>query len=168
MSTLSVIFYLKALKKRSGLIVGVALKNMYFTVVCLPSQDCKFYGEVHSPFLQQSVEFCGLTELILIMDQVMKDYHLPKHDERYRHFQSHHAMIEQKLEYRKEDIQERFEEYLNKSMKCSKNSQNTFQIKVMYRQNYTWQGEIIWSEKHRTKFFRSALELMHLIYSVFE
>lgn len=98
----------------------------------------------------------------------MKDYHLPKHDERYRHFQSHHAMIEQKLEYRKEDIQERFEEYLNESMKCSKNSQNTFQIKVMYRQNYTWQGEIIWSEKHRTKFFRSALELMHLIYSVFE
>lgn len=148
--------------------MGFVLKNMYFTVAFLPSQEYKFYGKIHSPFLKQGVIFNDLTELILIMDQIMKDCHLPKHDERYRHFKSNHPFIDQKLEYRQDDILDKFDEYLNESMKYSKESRNSFQIKVMYKQNYTWQGEVIWNDKGRTKFFRSALELFHIIYSTFD
>ena len=167
MSALSFFFH-GSQNKRGEFLMGFVLKNMYFTVMFLSSQNNKFSGKIHSPFLKQGVTFDDLTELILIMDQIMKDCHLPKHDERYRYFKSHHRMIDKKLEYREENIQENFDAYLNESMKCCKESQNSFQIKVMYRQNYTWQGEIIWDEKGRKKFFRSALELMHIIYSVFE
>ena len=44
----------------------------------------------------------------------------------------------------------------------------TFVVQVMYRQNATWQGKVVWSEKNETKNFRSALELIKLIDSAAE
>lgn len=41
----------------------------------------------------------------------------------------------------------------------------TFLIKVLYRQNATWQGTVTWVEEDRTVNFRSALELFVLIES---
>ena len=38
----------------------------------------------------------------------------------------------------------------------------------MYRQHNTWQGEIIWLNKKKTKFFRSALELLEMIYFLYD
>lgn len=44
----------------------------------------------------------------------------------------------------------------------------TFVVQVFYRQNATWQGQVVWSEKNQTKQFRSALELIKLIDSAVE
>ena len=44
----------------------------------------------------------------------------------------------------------------------------TFIVHVQYRQNATWQGEVVWAEKKITKSFRSALELLKLIDSALE
>ena len=38
-----------------------------------------------------------------------------------------------------------------------------FVVQVQYRQNSTWQGQVIWAEKNKKEYFRSALELMKLI-----
>ena len=39
----------------------------------------------------------------------------------------------------------------------------TFLVRVKYRQNATWQGEIVWVEGNQRQYFRSALELLKLI-----
>ncbi len=39
----------------------------------------------------------------------------------------------------------------------------TFLVKILYRQNHSWQGEVIWAETNERKYFRSALELIRLI-----
>lgn len=44
----------------------------------------------------------------------------------------------------------------------------TFIVKVMRNENSTWQGSITWADKSETKFFRSALELLHLMDSAIE
>lgn len=41
--------------------------------------------------------------------------------------------------------------------------QGTFIVQVQYRQNSSWQGQVIWAEGNRCEHFRSALELMKLI-----
>lgn len=41
--------------------------------------------------------------------------------------------------------------------------QATFIVHVQYRQNATWQGQVVWAEKKISKNFRSALELLKLI-----
>ncbi|MBE7723999.1 MAG: hypothetical protein E7244_06000 [Enterocloster citroniae] len=46
--------------------------------------------------------------------------------------------------------------------------EGTFVVHVRYRQNATWQGDVIWVEKKKRQSFRSAMELLHLINSAFE
>ncbi|MBS6723937.1 MAG: hypothetical protein KH268_13270 [Clostridiales bacterium] len=39
----------------------------------------------------------------------------------------------------------------------------TFILKILDRQNSTWQGSIVWVEKQTEQYFRSALEMLKLI-----
>jgi hypothetical protein len=36
-------------------------------------------------------------------------------------------------------------------------------LKILDRQNSTWQGSIVWVEKQTEQYFRSALEMLKLI-----
>ncbi|MCI8586529.1 MAG: hypothetical protein HFI92_11705 [Lachnospiraceae bacterium] len=44
----------------------------------------------------------------------------------------------------------------------------TFVVKILDRQNATWQGQVTWAEKKQTLYFRSALELLKLIDSTID
>ena len=44
----------------------------------------------------------------------------------------------------------------------------TFLVKVLFRQNNSWQGEVIWAEANERRNFRSALELIKLIDSAID
>ncbi|MFW5976461.1 MAG: hypothetical protein ACOCQS_00805 [Bacillota bacterium] len=48
------------------------------------------------------------------------------------------------------------------------NQENTFIIKILYQQNFSYQGEIQWLEKKETRHFRSLLELIMLIQEAFK
>ena len=39
----------------------------------------------------------------------------------------------------------------------------TFIVDVKYRENATWQGKVIWAEKNKEQYFRSALELLKMM-----
>ena len=43
----------------------------------------------------------------------------------------------------------------------------TFRVRIMFRQNASWQGTVCWTEKNYEENFRSALELLMLIDSSF-
>jgi len=42
-------------------------------------------------------------------------------------------------------------------------SKCTFEITVKFRQNATWQGQILWAEKNQRQNFRSVLEMLKLM-----
>ncbi len=44
----------------------------------------------------------------------------------------------------------------------------TFQLRILFRQNASWQGSVIWVEGRREESFRSALELLLLMNSALE
>lgn len=48
-------------------------------------------------------------------------------------------------------------------MSDTKKNVGTFVIKILDRQNATWQGSVSWVEEHREQYFRSTLELLKLI-----
>lgn len=50
----------------------------------------------------------------------------------------------------------------------NKGDKGTFIVQVMYRQNATWQGQVIWAEQNKKVYFRSAMELLKLIDSALE
>lgn len=39
----------------------------------------------------------------------------------------------------------------------------TFVVQIQYRQNSTWQGQVLWKEASEHRYFRSELELIKLI-----
>ncbi len=53
-------------------------------------------------------------------------------------------------------------------MERTKGEKATFVVRIQYRQNATWQGQVTWAEKNKTINFRSALELLKLIDSTAE
>ena len=48
-------------------------------------------------------------------------------------------------------------------MSAKKKNTDTFVIKILNRQNATWQGSVSWNEENQEQYFRSALELLKLI-----
>ena len=41
----------------------------------------------------------------------------------------------------------------------------TFAVRILFRQNASWQGSVTWLETGRSESFRSALELLFLLHS---
>lgn len=39
----------------------------------------------------------------------------------------------------------------------------TFEMRILFRQNASWQGELLWMEKNARQSFRSVLELITLM-----
>ena len=50
----------------------------------------------------------------------------------------------------------------------NRGDKGTFIVQVMYRQNATWQGQVIWAEQNKKVYFRSAMELLKLMDSALE
>ena len=48
-------------------------------------------------------------------------------------------------------------------MEKRRGEQDTFIVRIQYRQNATWQGHVTWVDENKTVPFRSALELIKLI-----
>lgn len=49
-----------------------------------------------------------------------------------------------------------------------RSKRGTFVVWVLYQQNNTWQGEVLWAERNERQNFRSTLELMRLMDSALE
>lgn len=49
-----------------------------------------------------------------------------------------------------------------------KTQSGSFVVHVQYCENATWQGRVVWTEKNKSKRFRSTLELLKLIDSALE
>ena len=43
-----------------------------------------------------------------------------------------------------------------------------FQIQVLFREFYTWQGRLVWNDQNQEASFRSVLELMQLLDEILE
>ncbi len=39
----------------------------------------------------------------------------------------------------------------------------TFLVRILYRQNDSWQGEVLWAEQEEKRYFKSARELLKLM-----
>ena len=111
-------------------------KEMYFTIALLSYENGVICGHLHSPVLKKSIQFQNLTELILMMDQIMQDFNIPEYDERYHHVIIENQSFNVELDYQ-ELKQDNFEKYLNLSLMYPKKSKDIFMVKVMYRQNNT-------------------------------
>ncbi|MEA4815626.1 MAG: hypothetical protein VB120_02060 [Lachnospiraceae bacterium] len=108
-------------------------------------------GIIQNPYFNGDIHFGSLTELIMLMEDMLNDLNFPQESMGKRKFQN---------------SGHRNEKAVIKDLPKEESLLATFKISVYFRQNASWQGNIVWLEKQEEAQFRSALEMIMLIDSV--
>lgn len=117
------------------------------TTVCIDSYDNGVLaGRFFNPYLAKGKEFQSVTQFLLEMEEALDVMDFPRAFTTTRTFAS-----SPKGEPVSVDP-------INKTGK-----EATFLIRVLFRQNASWQGSITWLEGREEQSFRSVLELLLLM-----
>ena len=117
------------------------------TTVCIDSyEDGVPIGRFYNPYLPEGRNFKSVTQFLTEMEQALDTMDFPKA------FQSTRSFAKPPPPTGK------LTEALEQTGKAA-----TFTVRVMFRQNASWQGSVIWQEGRQEQSFRSVLELIFLI-----
>ena len=141
----------------SGIVTAMSIK-MQVEIIAYSNGLLK--GELFSRYLDKPFEFTSLVSMIEKMEEIFDSKRYPEKFMIPRTFgvakQSKQASGESDSEAMKESI----DTVMNAATGGSK---CTFEISVRFRQNATWQGQILWVEKDLKQNFRSVLEMLKLM-----
>jgi len=113
-------------------------------------------GELHSRYLDAPYVFFDLLHMINKMEEIFDLYGFPQAFLSPRTFKGGKSNAKKiKVESNDTMTQESLTD--KDGLKC------TFEITVRFRQNATWQGQILWAEKNIKQNFRSVLEMLKLM-----
>ena len=117
------------------------------TTVCIDSyENGIFAGRFYNPYLSEGKRFQSITQFLLEMEQVLDAMDFPKAFAVTRTFMQAPAH------------KSNSSEVVNRTGKAA-----TFSVRVLFRQNASWQGSVIWLEGGLEQSFRSVLELILLM-----
>lgn len=141
-----------------------ALRPGSLARICVVLDDIKstfFRGRIYHPASGKQFSFARVSEFLMLMGGIFDTYGFPQHTHSLRTFRGAKQVKLQKIsnDYITGDLTEMEKQFLSKENK----GKATFIIKVLFRQNATWQGQIQWVEKKKTQNFRSDLEMLKLM-----
>jgi len=116
-------------------------------------------GELHSQYLEAPYVFLSLVQMIVKMEEVFDANRFP---EKFMMPRTFGIKKREKKEEQEEGI-DTVKDSEKPAKKEADGSKCTFEIAVRFRQNATWQGQILWAEKNLKQNFRSVLEMLKLM-----
>ncbi|MBP5159939.1 MAG: hypothetical protein ILP10_06525 [Lachnospiraceae bacterium] len=132
--------------------------------ICIDSYDSgNMSGRIYEGYSEEPVAFSNVVALLKQLDVIYDSSDYPQASMRQRSFGSKKSKDNQ-------TVREHVEKELVKPTAIMTNVRGkiaTFRVKVMFRQNASWQGNVTWVEKGIEESFRSALELIMLMDSSF-
>lgn len=128
------------------------LENQYRdTLVCIDNcADGVYTGRLINLGLPKPIMFHGVMQFLLEMEELLDDMRFPEPFVHTRSF----AMTTRPP--------------ANMAQSTAHGRLATFNLRVLFRQNASWQGSVQWLEGQQEESFRSALELLLLINSTME
>lgn len=123
------------------------------TIVCIDSYEEKvLYGRMYNPYIEGEIPFRSTIGFIEAMEGMLEQMNFPQAYEEKRTF----------ARFSKEEN----EGYVVQNCPTERQGKlATFELKIFFRQNASWQGTLCWLEEKREESFRSALELFVLMNS---
>jgi len=117
------------------------------TTVCVDSyENGVLNGRFYNSYFDQGKQFRSTIEFLTEMEQALDTMDFPKAFTVTRTF----APPQEK-------------ETCILALNCQTGKRGTFSIRVLFRQNASWQGTVTWMEGKREQSFRSVLELLLLM-----
>jgi|GEM_PF-794897 len=124
------------------------MKSTFLKVIDYKGKNLR--GILQNPFFEKPMYFDNLSQCLFMMEQIMDALDFPQRGTESRIFYQHEEQTERWQ--RAASLEEERMPALA-----------MFQIKVFFRQNSSWQGNLIWQEKECEACFRSVLELIGLM-----
>ncbi len=119
-------------------------------VVCVDSQEANIpSGRFYNPYLCQGIAFKGLTQFVKKMEQSLD--------------------LMEEIDRLCEPREDLFAEAGYFPMcRCHTGQKATFAVRILFRQNGSWQGCCTWLEQKQNYSFKSALEFVLLLSEALE
>ena len=119
------------------------------TLVCVDDRrNGTFRGRLYNPYWKEGVSFSGVMEFLTKMEELLDQMQLPQSFTAKRSFvgpQAEQGAVSQL------------------PSGAQQGEEATFYIRVLFRQNASWQGTVRWAEANQEEPFRSVLELLMLM-----
>ena len=134
---------------------GIMRREACTALICIDSfDDYSMTGRLYHSSLAHEAYFRSFMELIEILEHIFNMLEYPQSSMTLRSFEG--TKPAERYDIRKPAIPASVP--FN-----AKGSTATFRLRVMFRQNATWQGSVRWMEADKEENFRSVLELLHLM-----
>lgn len=134
---------------------GLAAPNL--VCICVDhASDSNVEGRLYHYYAEEPETVKDAMQLLRRLEQFYDDIDFPQAAEQFRNFVSS-AKENRKRKELPKPVKDR-DFLMNQS-----GTRATFLLHVQYRQNATWQGQIMWKEKNKSLEFRSTLELLVLL-----
>lgn len=133
-------------------------REMKTTIIKVYSYKNKnIQGIISNPFFEQDMVFENMMQLITMVERISDSLVYPQKAMQLRQFSGNNQ----------NDLKEMF------TFQTSADFSNmkpiaTFELEIIFRQNASWQGNIVYAEQNLSSSFRSVLELLTLLDSVLE
>lgn len=122
-------------------------------IVCVDSFDKgELRGRFYGGKCEKGKRFENLMELLVATDKSLDDNNFPQAFSKMRHFTA-----PARAEAKDADTE-----------KIREGDAATFSVRILFRQNASWQGYLSWLENGAEESFRSALEMIFLMNSALE
>lgn len=115
-------------------------------------ENGNFSGTAWNNFYQFAFDFCGVREMVRILEELFNYVNFPMATHEARMFNE-----------RKDTAYRQPRELYEASLEEFRGRCLTFRLHIQFRQNSSWQGVVEWVPKKKKKRFRSELELLHLM-----
>lgn len=129
----------------AGKVQYMAYGKNIVTVRVVSYEDRRPVGTLSGPQMPEPLQFSSMAQLLFYMDELMDRENSPQRETEAREFCPVDAQPVLHAQSRR-----------GKTLAV-------FEIRVMFRQNASWQGSLFWRERKLEGHFRSVLELMRLM-----
>ena len=123
--------------------------NMFrTTIICIDSYENRVpSGRIYNMYLDSGIAFRSTMELLKCMDSMLEEMNYPQS------FSGRRVFWQSEMNAQPEKAPN--------SLKTGKKA--TFSLRILFRQNASWQGSVLWCDEKSEESFRSVLELLMLM-----
>lgn len=118
------------------------------TVICVDGYENKaLSGRFYNPYCEAGESFESLTQMLLKIDDMLNEMRLPQSFTAVRTFAPGGGDLSKNTP----------------AVAAHEGKLATFSVRILFRQNASWQGSVTWLEGGQEQSFRSVLELIFLM-----
>ena len=119
------------------------------TLVCIDSYENKVLkGRIYNPSQPEGIAFTGAMDFLLRMENMINEANCPQAFASLRRFRAQNTEAGS---------------HVHPVSTAMEGKLASFSLRILFRQNSSWQGSLMWHEGKAEESFRSVLELLLLM-----